>query len=252
MDRKRPYICAHRGFTAAGPENSLVACAAAMAIGADEIEIDVQMTTDGVLVVLHDPFLERISNGRGRCWDADFAYMSSLDFGTTFSPEMAGMRIATLEEILELTAGKIGLNIHIKDPDNESPMPETYLKELQRVLRKYDLSETAYLTCGNNALIGQLRQYLPEFALSVLPNKDPYEDLVEKAVRHHAKDVGLYPPYFKYYDADYVEKTTKRAREAGMSVSIECNDPELAKRYAAFGIDTIVTDAPFLMMQALK
>ena len=86
-----PRICAHRGFNTVAPENSLPAFGAAIAMGADEIEFDVRFTADGVPVSIHDPSLDRVSNGTGLVEEKTFAELEQLDFGVKCAPQFAGL-----------------------------------------------------------------------------------------------------------------------------------------------------------------
>lgn len=76
-----PRICAHRGFNTVAPENSLPAFGAAIALGAQEIELDVWMTKDGVPVVAHDESVDRVSDGHGKITEMTFDELRRLDFG---------------------------------------------------------------------------------------------------------------------------------------------------------------------------
>ena len=79
FDKYMPYprLCAHRGFNAVAPENSMPAFGAAVAMGAQEIEFDIWATSDGELVSLHDAIFDRVSDGKGAIWDRDLAYFKN-------------------------------------------------------------------------------------------------------------------------------------------------------------------------------
>jgi len=245
-------LCAHRGFSAIAPENSLPAYGAAVALGADEIEFDLWSSRDGVIVSCHDARLERLSNGEGWVWQQDFAALRQLDFGSRHSPELAGLTIPTFEEILQRFAGKVTLAVHVKDPDNLHPLPDGVVEEIVRLIRAYSCTDSSYFICGNNALLAQLTAAAPEIPRCVIHGNDPMEDLMEKCCRFHAARASLYPPYFRYYDEDYVRRTIARAHELGMTCNIDCNDPALAVQYAEWGADTLVTDRLLVIRQALQ
>jgi glycerophosphoryl diester phosphodiesterase len=107
-------VIAHRGASAYYPENTLAAFQGAIDLQADMIELDVQQTSDGNVVVFHDERVARCTDGRGRLTDYTLAGLKKLDAGKWFSEDFRGERIPTLEETLELTSGKIALNIEIK------------------------------------------------------------------------------------------------------------------------------------------
>ena len=110
---KRKF-CAHRGFNAVAPENTLPAFAAAVALGADEIEFDLWPTADGQLAVCHDPSVDRTTDGKGTICDMTWEQMKNLDAGKKFHSEYEGVRIPLFEEVLRQFAGKVVMNIHIK------------------------------------------------------------------------------------------------------------------------------------------
>jgi len=110
----RTRVIAHRGFSARAPENTLVAVSSAIRIGADMVEVDVTLTSDGRLVCIHDETLDRTTNGTGIVQDHSLAELRRLDAGSWFSREFHNARIPTLEEVLELVDGRILLNIEIK------------------------------------------------------------------------------------------------------------------------------------------
>ena len=101
-DRDIPYprLCAHRGYSAAVPENSLPAFQAALEIGAQEIEFDVQMTADHAVVAVHDFALDPVSDGTGYVWEHTLEELQQLDFGFRFGQQYRGLRILTLEDVL--------------------------------------------------------------------------------------------------------------------------------------------------------
>ena len=107
-------VVAHRGYSRVAPENSMSAFRKAIEVGADVIELDVQETSDGVIVVCHDRDLMRLAGDSRAIADITFAELRKLDIGRRFSPEFAGERIATLDEVIALARGKIKLQIELK------------------------------------------------------------------------------------------------------------------------------------------
>ncbi|MGP0064012.1 MAG: glycerophosphodiester phosphodiesterase [Isosphaeraceae bacterium] len=107
-------VVAHRGCERLAPENTLSAFRKAIEIGADFAELDVQETADGVIVVYHDRDLMRLAGDPRRITDLTFAEARKIDLGRRFSPEFAGERMPTLEEVIALARGKIKLQIELK------------------------------------------------------------------------------------------------------------------------------------------
>lgn len=110
----KAMVMAHRGDSVDAPENTLPAFQAAMDHGADAAEMDVQMTKDGTIVVLHDSSIDRTSTGHGKIWDVTYDEIKDLDNGSFFSPEFADTHIPTLDQVIKLCKDKLYLNIEIK------------------------------------------------------------------------------------------------------------------------------------------
>ncbi len=107
-------VTAHRGSSSRAPENTLAAVRAAIEDGADYAEIDVQETSDGVLVLLHDTDLKRIAGIDKKVWQTPYDEIRDLDAGSWFAPHFASERVPTLQQVIDLARGRIKLNIELK------------------------------------------------------------------------------------------------------------------------------------------
>jgi len=104
--------CAHRGASGLAPENTMAAMKRALAFPFVEwIELDVQLSKDGVPVVIHDDTVDRTTDRKGRVADFTAAELQAMDAGSRFSPAFRGEPVPTLEQVLELTAGECRLDI---------------------------------------------------------------------------------------------------------------------------------------------
>jgi glycerophosphoryl diester phosphodiesterase len=111
----RPWIVAHRGYSALAPENTLAAIRAALEAGADAVEFDVRLTRDGEAVLMHDATLERTTSGTGPVAAATLAGLRGLDAGAWKHPRWRGERVPTLAEALALLAGRAVAVIELKE-----------------------------------------------------------------------------------------------------------------------------------------
>ncbi|MFH1214957.1 MAG: glycerophosphodiester phosphodiesterase family protein [Pseudomonadota bacterium] len=111
-----PLVVAHRGASGSAPENTAAAITLALAAGARMMEIDVQISRDGEVVVFHDSTLERTSSGTGKICDFTYRELSGLDAGSWFGEEFAGEQIPRLIDLFSLVKGKACLNVEIKPP----------------------------------------------------------------------------------------------------------------------------------------
>ena len=238
-----PRVCAHRGFSAIAPENSLPAFGAAVAMGAEEIEFDIWQTADGKFVSFHDRRLAHDIAGEGNIWELTFDEIMQYDFGAKYGVQFEGMRIPTLEEILKKFACHTVMNMHIKTPNATDPLPQNYLTELIRLIDLYDCRKYVYFMCGNKTVLKQLRVLAPDIARCAGASADPVEDLVEKAIETGARKIQLFKPHFEHNAPDYVEKTIQRAHENGITCNVFfADDPEEAKHYFDLGADTVLTN----------
>lgn len=116
--RQSPYAIAHRGAGGLAPENTLAGVQAALNHKATYIEVDVQRSNDGKLVVIHDTEVDRTTNGTGRVSDLSWEQLAGLDAGSHFASTFAGERIPTLDAVLESMAGRtVTLVVEAKDPE---------------------------------------------------------------------------------------------------------------------------------------
>lgn len=112
--RRACTVIAHRGASACYPENTIPAFEAAVELGAHMIELDVQLSRDGEVVVSHDETLARCTDGRGTVAGRSLAELKWLDAGSWFGKDFEGTKIPTLEEVLSLCRGRIAVNVEIK------------------------------------------------------------------------------------------------------------------------------------------
>ena len=119
----RPAIIAHRGYRKRYPENTLLAFEAAFDAGAHMIELDVTLSRDRRVVVIHDDTLNRTTSGKGKVGDFSVDELKRLDAGSWFDSRFAGERIPTLEEVLVNCIERGALNIEIKASAFEDPPP---------------------------------------------------------------------------------------------------------------------------------
>lgn len=229
----RPELMAHRGNSALAPENTLAAFAKAVESGAQWTELDVHLSADGEVVVMHDPTVDRTTDGTGVVAEMTLAQLKKLDAGSWFGPEFAGERIPTLREVIDLVGDRIRLNVEIKSTDN----PLSPRKVIETLADAGVLKQSMVCSFGLETLL-QARCLWRDGCLALISGSAA--DL-EIAIKH-----GL--PWFnvEYHQAD--EALVRRAHEAGVRVSIwTMDEPELWDYYADMGVDIICTNAPHLM-----
>jgi glycerophosphoryl diester phosphodiesterase len=119
----RPLLIGHRGCPTLCPENTLASFEGAMQAGCDMIELDVTLTKDRKVVVIHDDTLDRTTTGKGPVRGHALAEIKALDAGSWFDARFAAERVPELSEAIRLTAGRCMLNIEIKESAFEADYP---------------------------------------------------------------------------------------------------------------------------------
>lgn len=163
---------AHRGFSSAAPENTLSAVKKALELPyVDSIEVDVQLSKDGIPVVIHDFTLDRTTNGVGYVKDKTFAELRELDAGGWFSKEFIGEKIPSLEEVLELTKDKnILLNIELK---TAGEMYEGYERVIVDLVKRYKMEKKVYLTSYDHEAIRNIKKMKTKIRTGLIIEGNP-------------------------------------------------------------------------------
>lgn len=162
---QNPTVMAHRGLSADAPENTLYAFFDAISVGADFIELDVQQTRDGVLVVMHDSNLKRTTGVNKDIWDVDYADIQNLDAGSWFDPAYANARIPTLEETLQFVDKRAKLNIEIKPTKHGS---DTLEQDVAELITRYQYTDACYVTSFSYGSLKKVKEANPEIRTGYL------------------------------------------------------------------------------------
>jgi len=154
---KNPWIIGHRGYRGKYPENTLAAFEAAIQAGADIIELDVMLSRDRKLVVIHDATLERTTNGKGSVADFTLTALKQLDAGSWFDMQFANQQIPELSEVLDLVNGRAYVNIEIKSNAYESHHPPDAIeKQVVDLLMQKNLLATSMISSFKVDILEQI------------------------------------------------------------------------------------------------
>ena len=236
LPKKR--LCAHRGLSAALPENSLPALASAAALGASEIEFDLRLAADGEIVSVHDAVLERVSDGAGRVDERTLPELSRLDFGARRGPHWAGLRILRFEDVLRVLGGRVVMNLDVKDRGGRA-WPEDAARRLVGLVDRFGARRHVYFKADSGELQEQLARLAPDIPRCMgngAHDNKSRPDIVDSALEHRCAMVQLFKPRFD-------EALFAKARAAGLRVNVFfSDDPDEARRYLDWGADTILTN----------
>jgi len=174
---------AHRGASGYAPENTRAAFDKAIAMHADWIETDVQMTTDDALVIYHDAFVDRNSDGRGPVVDHTLAELRALDLGGWYGADYAGQRLLTVDEMITEYVGRIPVVFEIKDPRATEP--------LIRTLAAQSVLDRVQVTSFHWYPLVQARAFDATVPLGYLTQRDD-DDLLDRLVRRGINQLCLH------------------------------------------------------------
>lgn len=153
---KKPNIIAHRGNSNAAPENTLSALSSAIDVKADGAEIDVRMTKDGEIVLMHDSKLLRTAGVNSHVNQLNYSELSDIDVGSWFSPEFKGERIPTLMEALDLCKDKLNLMIEVKsDKNKENEIAKKVLENVEAM----GMEDDVIIASFNPKVLDEVKKY---------------------------------------------------------------------------------------------
>lgn len=230
-------ITAHRGSSKTAPENTLEALEAAVEEMADRVEIDVQETADGLVVLGHDTTLKRTAGVNQKIQDLTYEELLALDVGKWFSKEFEGTKIPTLEAVMDYAKGKIDLNIEIKNLGNASELPEKVLE----LVNDHEMQEQCVITSTKLNYLKRIKELQPEIKTGYI----------------------LSAAYGNYYSNEYIdfisirssfvtEKMMENCHEAGKTVHAwTVNSKDEMERLRVLGVDNVITDYPVLAREIL-
>ncbi|WP_079509679.1 glycerophosphodiester phosphodiesterase [Mesobacillus jeotgali] len=228
-------ILAHRGYAAEYPENTLLAFKEAEKAGADGLELDVQMTKDGELVVIHDEKVDRTTDGSGMVKDFNFKDLRQLDARFKFSSLTGKQQIPALEEVLEWLAGtRLKCNIELKN----TIMPYEGMEEkVINMVRKYDLTERIIISSFNHYSIVHSYMIAPEIEIAPLLSEGLYMPWV---YAQSIRATGFHPHWRAAPD-----EIIKASIESGIEVRPYTvnKDTELERLYRV-NCSAVITDDP--------
>ncbi len=244
---KPPLVIAHRGDSAHRPENTLAAFAGALEAGAPVVELDVQLTADGELVVLHDAAVDRTTNGTGDVRRLTLAELRALSAGypARFGASWAGERIPTLAEALALLKDRARVLVEIKGESVTDEVESGVEARTAELVRRLGMTEAVALISFEHRALVRLRSLAPEITRGHLFERTSPDRLLRAAA-----DAGcsLVMPHKGQLNDDLAE----RVRSAGLTLATWVVDtPEELKRIARFGLYGVGSNCPGALIEAI-
>ncbi len=242
-----PRVIAHRGFSGKAPENTLVAVRRAIELGADMVEIDVGLTRDGHVVVLHDETLDRTTDGEGLLSEATLEEVRKLDAGSWFAPEFAGEKVPTLAEVLDLVRGRILMNVEIKGEAVSDETAAGIADKVLQLVRARDMEDEIVISSFEPEALRQMRELDAHVMTASLYNKELHNKMGPVEVMDAVGSNG-----FNLSQRRVNRKIVRACHEAGRPVAVYTVNKKAKMRcLIAIGVDALFTDRPDLMLQVL-
>lgn len=233
----RDEVQAHRGASAVAPENTIAAFRAAAEQGAKWVELDVALSADGKLIVIHDDSVDRTSSGTGSLGDLTGDQIGGFDAGSWFSPDFAGERIPTLAEAL-VALGELGLsaNVEIKQHKHHKSLDQLVRAVQADIARRAPQTQIMISSFDPEALKA-MHVLEPDLEMAMLWGRPP-EDWAEQLAAIPATTIHM---HYKALSIGMLEETSKR----GIKVRAwTCNDPVQLVSFWGAGLTGVITDNP--------
>ncbi len=242
-DLPHPAVIAHRGDRAFAPENTLAAFTQAALKGADGIEFDVKLTSDGEVIVLHDQTVDRTTNGRGNVARLTLAALKELDASIQFPGQFPGEKIPTLKEVFETVGRKLYMNVELT---NYATPRDALVPRVVELVRKHGLQDRVLFSSFFPRNLRKAEELLPEVPRGLLT----WAGLMGfwgRTIGWRRNYAALHP-----YHTDVTAGLVERVHAAGKQVNPwTVNSRDDIKRMVGLSVDGIITDDPALALQAL-
>ncbi len=229
-------IWAHRGANVVAPENTVEAFSAAMEMGADGVELDVQRTSDGHVVVCHDETIDRTSTGKGSIADSTLAELRRHDFGNQMSRFASGVRLPTLEDVLDLLHGT-GAVINIELKTTAQLYPGIAQQVFEQV-RSWGMADRVVYSSFNHYTLREIQATGTSSPIGLLYGEalwDPWRYAIDFGAQ------ALHPPRQVLAAPGMVDS----CHDAGIKVHPWTVDDEQELAWLfGLGVDAVITNTP--------
>ncbi len=235
-------IAAHRGVSSLAPENTLASIYKAAELGLSWIEIDTQLSADGIPVIIHDQTVNRCSNGHGAVADLYLSELQQLDVGSWFDEAFADQRIPTLSQVLTLCQGlqlqvNLELKVHVGDDIKQlceqvaSVIEESQFPTRQLLISSFD----------HQALL-EIKKRLPEVHRGQL--WEAFADDWQKKLQA----IKAYSAHCDYRALN--EQLATQVKQSGYRlICYTANEPDEVREHWHWGVDLMITDNPQLYLE---
>ncbi len=233
-----PLVVGHRGYRARYPENTLASFEAAVAAGVDMVELDVHLSADNELIVIHDDTVDRTTSGTGPVGELTVADLKKLDAGGWFDSRFAGEPVPTLTEVLRALRGRVRINIEVKADDDIPRGPDRIARALLQRLAQENAASSVLISSFDAKIVRMVHRLDASLPVALIAGRGRGAETVRLC-----RDLGVYSfhPNFRFLTADLVT----RLHTAGIRVfPYTVNTETDFNRMRQYRVDGIITDDP--------
>jgi glycerophosphoryl diester phosphodiesterase len=229
-------ITAHRGGAFNAPENTMAAINQGIEDGADWIEIDVQESLDGVVVVIHDSDLMKVAGNPLKIWDATADQLRAIDIGSFFDRRFSDQRIPTLDEVLKTCRGRAGVNIELKYYGHDQDLERKVIE----IVERNEMTSQIVVMSLEAAGVAKIKALRPDWTVGLLTAVVAGDLTRAKA------------DFLAVKDSIATDAFVKEAHLRGKSISAwTLNDAGSLSLMVSRGVDNLITDRPALARRVL-
>jgi glycerophosphoryl diester phosphodiesterase len=242
-----PIIVAHRGFRSRYPENTLSAFSAAVDHGISMIELDVALTRDRQVIVIHDDTLDRTTTGQGPVNHMTLSDICQLDAGSWFGSQFSTEKIPTLKQVFQKLGGRCVINVEIKSIAVEYDDPADAIeKQILRMIHEYQLQEMTLISSFNPYVLSRLNQIDGTVPVALLSDHELNDDTLY--ILGDLKAFSWNPDYRRLN-----RDQTKQVQKMGIKVlPYTVNGSGAIQQVLDMGADGVITDDPVEAVERVK
>ncbi|QHQ60413.1 hypothetical protein Ana3638_06205 [Anaerocolumna sedimenticola] len=230
-------VTSHRGFSGDVPENTLPAIEKAIEEQADFIEVDVRMTKDGELVLLHDSNLKRTTGLNKNIWDVNYSDLSSLDAGSWKNKVYIGTPIPTLGEVFDLCKGKVNLNLDLKFHTNKEELED----KVVALIEEYEMEWQCVISSTNLPTLEKVKLLDPDIRTGYI---------TYQIYRGYLADDII--DFFSIRSNLVTKTVSSEVHKSGKEIHVwTVNSKNELERMKRLGVDNVITDDPSYAKEVL-
>jgi glycerophosphoryl diester phosphodiesterase len=241
----RPLIFAHRGASVHAPENTLAAFELALEQGAQGIELDVKLSGDGEVVVIHDPTVHRTTDGQGRVSELDLDSLRTLDAGSFFSENFSGEKIPTLIEVFETMGKRAFINVELT---NYTTRRDGLAEKVCDLVKQFGMQENVLFSSFLPSNLTRTRNLLPDTPRGILA-LGGWKGWWFRSFGFTFGDYQALHPNLQDMSPRQVARVHRLERKIYVWT---VNAAEDMRRLFKWNVDGIITDDPKLAMEILS